>query len=170
VNVTSNQAGRVGFKLVGAYLVASGLIVFAGGLNSDSFVMTSPQEGVLSSFFVSLVAGFLTAAFCCVLPGLYLLARGDSVADRFFPQKDDAVSLTMDSKALFSVLVASLGVLFLVRGAAGVFASGTFFASASALDNAMAKANGLQGVVSSLVTFACGWFLLRSSGHGTHAA
>jgi hypothetical protein len=160
--MTSNDLGRVGFKLLGAYLVVTGLVLIAEGLNDRPLVYSMGGGGALQSLGIALFSGILGASIGCFAPGAYLLLQGDSVADRFFPVARKELNLAIDAPGLFGVFLAIVGVWFLIAGLMGVVGGGVYLVAVQVTESDLAP-NGWQAVSSSTVSAACGFVLLRWS-------
>ena len=147
----------------------SGLIVAGEGLNDKPLVLSRSGATPLGDLFVSLLVGAAGTLAFCVVPGAYLLVQGDSVADRLFPRTAQELRLSIDATDLFEVLIAIVGVFFLVKGAMGL-AGGAFYLVATGFSDTDMAAQVWQVLGSSIVSTACGLFLVRAASRARRAA
>jgi hypothetical protein len=112
---------RVGFIVLGAFLIVSALTSLVESLNQRPAFMASgdqPIPGILQSVVFLAGASFVVSLVFGVLPGVLLIRRSERWSQRVLPNVSASSSLSVS--ALFSVALMVVGVVFGIRGVAGV--------------------------------------------------
>jgi hypothetical protein len=162
--LTPNDLARVGFVLFGAYLIVSG-IVGVGNAMTEQYVLSSVAQSRLSAAAVML-GGSLASLVVQGIPGILLLVKGPSWADRFVPPSNQA-GAEIGFVSLLAVGLILLGAEFLLGGLLGVAgAAALLLASSSELMESNAwqfLATAVVGTLGGGVMLALGLRMARGA-------
>jgi hypothetical protein len=156
--MSARELLRVGFVLLGTFLVVVALQSLVESLGQRPALLLSPEQSVpeLLRWIIVLAAGSLAASLVFgVLPGALLIARSRQWAERLTP--GSAGALSASPATLLPVGLMLLGLLLGIRGLAGIVGGiVSQVAAHSASSDPTQSGFAWQLLSSSLVQFLCG--------------